>query len=114
MKKVGVVLFSFLPLVLASASAAGLSDRPTLGLIDRTPVVVRGEGFGARERVTVVLVADRRVSEKLRAGTGGNFVARFNQSLGRCTHFSLQAYGSSGSRARLLPARFSLACMPND
>ena len=114
MKKVGVVLFSLLPLVLANASSAGLSDRPTLRLIDRAPVVVRGVGFEASERVTVVLVADRRVSERLRAGAGGNFVARFNRSLGRCSRFSLQAYGSSGSRARLLPARFSIDCMPND
>jgi hypothetical protein len=113
MKKVGVVLFSMLLVVVANASA-GLSDRPTLRLVDRAPVVVRGEGFRAKERVTVVLIADRRVSEKLRAGSGGNFVARFSRSLGRCTRFSLQAYGSNGSRARLLPARFSIDCMPND
>jgi hypothetical protein len=71
-------------------------------------------GFGARERVTVVLVADRRVSAKLRASSAGNFVAHFNRNLGRCTRFSLQAYGSYGSRARLLPARFSIDCLPND
>ena len=113
MKTVGVVLFSVLLLAVANASA-GLSDRPTLRLLDRAPVVVRGEGFRVKERVTVVLIADRRVSEKLRAGSGGNFVARFDRNLGRCTRFSLQAYGSNGSRARLLPARFAIDCMPND
>jgi hypothetical protein len=114
MKTVGVVLFSAALLVVVASASAGLSDRPTLRLLDRAPVVVRGEGFNAKERVTVVLVADRRFSEKLRAGSGGNFVVRFNRSLGHCTRFSLQAYGSSGSRARLLPARFSIDCMPND
>ena len=113
MKKVGVVLFSLLPLLAAHASA-GISSGPTLRLVDRTPVVVRGEGFAAKERVTLVLVADRRVSEKLRAGAAGGFVARFDRSLGRCTRFSLQAYGSSGSRARMLPARISIDCLPND
>lgn len=113
MKKVGVVLFSLSLLAVANASA-GLSDRPTLRLADRTPLVVVGGGFEPRERVTLVLVADRRVSEKLRAGAGGNFVARFNWSLGRCTRFSLQAYGSNGSRARLLPARIAIDCTPND
>jgi hypothetical protein len=113
MKKVEVVLFSLSLLAVANASA-GLSDRPTLRLADRTPVVVAGGGFEARERVTLVLVADQRVSVKLRANAGGRFLARFNRSLGRCTRFSLQAYGSAGSRARMLPARITVDCTPND
>jgi hypothetical protein len=113
MKKVGVVLFS-LVLGAAANASAGLSDRPALRLVNRAPVVVRGEGFAAKERVTVVLIADGRMSEKLRASSTGNFVARFDRSLGRCTRFSLQAFGSSGSRARLLPARISIDCTPND
>jgi hypothetical protein len=112
-KKVGVVLFSMLPLIAVNASA-GISGGPTLRLVDRTPVVVRGEGFAAKERVTLVLVAERRMSKKLRAGSTGSFVARFDRDLGRCTRFSLQAYGSNGSRARMLPARISTDCLPND
>ena len=114
MKKVGVVLFSAVLLVAVASASAGLLDSPTLRLLDRAPVVVRGEGFEAKESVTVVLIAERRLAEKLRAGSGGKFVARFDRSLGRCTRFSLQAYGSNGSRARLLPARFAIDCMPND
>jgi hypothetical protein len=113
MKKVGVVLFLLSFLAVANASA-GFSDRPTLRLADRTPVVVAGGGFEAKERVTLVLVADQRVSVKLRANSSGKFVARFNRSLGRCTRFSLQAYGSAGSRARVLPARITVDCTPND
>ena len=112
MKKVGVVLFS--TLLLVATASAGISDKPSLRLVDRAPVVVRGEGFAANERVTLVLVADRKVSKKLQAGSAGQFVARFGRSLGFCTRFSLQAYGSNGSRARILPARISTACLPND
>jgi hypothetical protein len=112
-KKVGVVLFSLLPLLAAHASA-GISAGPTLRLVDRTPVVVRGEGFAAKERVTLVLVADRRVSKRVHAGSAGSFVARFDRNLGLCTRFSMQAYGSNGSRARMLPTRISIDCLPND
>jgi hypothetical protein len=112
-KKVGVVLFSLLPLLAAPASA-GIPSGPTLRLVDRTPVVVRGEGFAAKERVTLVLAADRRTSKRVYAGSAGSFVARFDRNLGRCNRFSLQAYGSEGSRVRMLPARISIACPPND
>jgi hypothetical protein len=45
-------------------------------------------------------------------GTGSARV-RFPVSLGRCERFSLQAFGSAGSRARLLPAATLPDCAPD-
>jgi hypothetical protein len=94
------------------ASAAAASSSPSLRLVDRAPVTVRGSGFAAGERVTVVLSSVTRVSRAVHAGAGGGFVVRFPRSLGRCARYSLQAYGATGTRARLT-ARLSLDCMPN-
>jgi hypothetical protein len=96
--------------VVAAATAA--SSAPSLRLVDRTPVTVRGSGFVAGERVTVVLSSATRTSRVVHADAGGRFVLRFRSSLGRCSRYSLQAYGATGTRARLT-ARLSLDCMPN-
>lgn len=101
--------------VLASASASGAAaTRPTLRVVDRTPVVIRGVGFAPEERVTVVVAAGPRSSRRVSTNANGAFVARFKLVLGRCTRYSVQAFGSTGSRARLMPSRVTVDCISGD
>ena len=109
----GLVLVASLVLAVAAASATS-ATRPTVRLVDRTPIVVRGSGFEAHERVTVVVAAGTRWTRRVTATAGGTLVARFTVSIGRCARYSIQAFGSAGSRARVLPTRPVLDCAPSD
>jgi hypothetical protein len=110
MKQATLVVLLLIGVSTAAAAFAASSSRPTLRVVDRTPVVVRGAGFVADERVSVVLSAGARSTRVVRATQAGAFVVRFKASLGRCSRYSLQAFGSAGSRARMLP-RISLDCV---
>lgn len=85
-----------------TAVASGAPSAPSLRLTDRTPVTVRGTGFAAGERVSVVLSSMTRTTRVAHAGLGGRFVVRFARSFGRCSRYTLQAYGATGTRARLV------------
>jgi hypothetical protein len=115
MRQVGVILALVIGVGFASAAASeAAATRPTLRLVDRAPVVIRGAAFAPRERVTVVLAAGSRSSSRVLANANGAFVARFRLALGRCTRYSVQAFGSRGSRARLMPSRVTVDCIPGD
>lgn len=115
MRQVGVILTLVLGFTLASASASGAAaTRPTLRVVDRTPLVIRGVGFASEERVTVVVAAQSRWSKRVTTTSDGAFVARFRVVLGRCARYSVQAFGSTGSRAHLMPSRVTIDCVPGD
>lgn len=115
MRQAGVVLTLALGVALAWASISGATaTRPTLRMVDRTPVVIRGVGFAPDERVTVVVAARSRWSKRVTATSGGTFVARFKVVLGRCSRYSIQAFGSTGSRARSMPLGVTADCVPDD
>jgi hypothetical protein len=101
----------------ASLAAAGLvgaqvTPRPSLDIVDSRPLVVRGNGFKANERVVVVLFAvGRRWIRATETTDAGSFTARFPVAMPRCRGFTLQAFGSRGSRARRL-SRLHTYCEP--
>lgn len=114
-RQAGVILALVVGGVLASAAASGASAiHPTLRLVDRTPIVIRGQGFAPRERVTVVVAAGSRSTRRFTANGDGAFVARFKLALGRCSRYSVQAFGTTGARARLMPSRVNVDCVPGD
>jgi hypothetical protein len=82
-------------------------------LDSRAPVVVHGTGFRPAERVSVLVVSGERRSKSVRSSASGAFRVRFPVSLGRCAPLSVQAFGSAGSRARLV-LRKAPACVPGD
>ncbi len=94
----------------ATVALGSFSGRSSLRLVDRTPVIVRGSGFAAGEQVSVALSAGTRSVRRAQATEAGTFVVRFGLSLGRCARYSIQAVGSTGSRARLV-SRIALACV---
>ena len=93
------------------ALASTASTGPTLVLLDREPLVVRGSAFRPGERVTVTARVfgegyGRRVMSVTQAG---RFTARFDalEIDDACTAYVIRAVGSSGSTASLrrqLPA----------
>ena len=114
MRQVGVILTLALGLAVGSASTSGAAaTRPTLRVVDRTPLVVSGAAFAPGERVTVVVAAGSRWSKRVTTTGRGTFVVRFNVRLGPCARYTVQAFGSTGSRARLIP-RITLGCVPDD
>lgn len=95
--------------VIALAAAAGTgassSARPLLGVADENPLVIRGTGFKANERVIVYLQAEERWTRRIEATPSGSFSVRFPTVMPARRALTAHAFGSRGSRARLLPAR---------
>jgi hypothetical protein len=87
--------------------------RPTLRLVDSTPIVLRGSHFRAHERVLVRLtVSELERARNVRANAAGSFTVTYaSVSFDRCSaDFSAVATGRSGSRASVKLAQ--LACPP--
>ena len=76
---------------------------PRLRLVDREPVVVRGEHFKAHEKVTVTLSAKGRWTRVVQATATGAFTARFAAATvdTSCPVYFVRATGSKGSAAIL-------------
>jgi hypothetical protein len=107
---------------LLSLAAAALSvffapdsraaTRPSLALLDRDPIVLRGRSFLPRERVRVTVTTTVRRTRLVYAGSRGGFTVRFTGLIvPRCGGFIARARGSSGDLATMkiqLPA-----CQPD-
>jgi hypothetical protein len=99
--------------VAASYASAG-SQAPSLRLVSRTPVKVRGAHFVAMEHVRLRIHTTRgTTTRQLIASSRGSFVAGLgNLSYDPCTSsLTIRARGSAGSLAALkLPQR---QCLPD-
>ena len=83
------------------AAASTANGGPRLGLVDQRPLIVRGTGFIAGERVVVRLAAGRAWTRSAVARSTGAFSVRFAASLTDCQRFTVRAVGDLGSHARL-------------
>ncbi len=103
--------------MLAAAGSAGAegtqTQRPQLTVTDTRPFEVRGAGFEPNERVQVLLALNGAQSWRSTvASRAGVFSVEFRGvSLGACSRFTMQALGSKGSRARVLPRRAHIDCV---
>ena len=71
-----VALAAVLGVALLAAEAAGSASTPRLSLVQRSPVVLKGTGFDAREQVVVTVRAPSLVVRRtVRAGANGRFRA---------------------------------------
>jgi len=90
----------------ASGTAGTAQARPLLGIPDTSPFEIRGTGFVPREQVQVLLAVNGRAySGTAVASSTGTFRLAFPARLGACGRFTVSAFGSKGSRARVLPRR---------
>jgi len=94
---VAVVALAATVATLASARA---TTRPTLRLVDASPVAFRGTGFKAHERVRVSVYAGTPATRRTSAGLRGRSTVRFaGLDRNACAGFSAVADGNEGSRA---------------
>jgi hypothetical protein len=94
-----VVVVVATTLLVAGTAQAREASRPALRVLDRTPFTVSGSGFGASERVRLVLNARGRYVRIVRASRSGAVAARFAVNADMCTAFTLRAVGAAGSMA---------------
>jgi len=110
---VGVCALAVAGVAAAQGTQAG---RPALTVTDMRPFEVRGAGFEPNERVQVLLAMNG--AQRWRstvASASGVFIVEFRGvSLGVCSRFTMQAVGSKGSRARILPRRLQIDCVSPD
>jgi hypothetical protein len=113
--RVGVIAAAVLvAALLGLAQGAGGADgavAPTLRVVGTSPFTVRGTFFKPGERVTVTMVAGKRLTARASANARGTFTVKFKVPVTRCTKYSLKAAGTLGSRATFTP-RLSAACKP--
>src|SRR5580765_390642 len=79
MRRTGLILFPIALAAAVSASSSTARPGPALTIRSVAPLIVVGNGFVARERVTItVRRASKRVDTRsVRAGAGGTFRLRF-------------------------------------
>jgi hypothetical protein len=103
----------------ASSAAAGpeaaAGRQASLRAIDLQPLIVRGIGVEPGERVRLILssAAEQRWRTTV-ATPRGSLTMGFGVSIGGCGRFTVQAFGSRGSRARLFPTRTQIDCVSPD
>jgi len=109
--KVSVVTAIAVAAAATAVPAGALGGAPTLALLGRDPVSVRGSDFRPLERVTVTATANgRSLSRHVRASRAGGFVVRFDLVASRCGGLGIRAARPSGATIWLkLPLP---ACMP--
>jgi hypothetical protein len=100
-----ILLLAAAALLAPAATGAQGTLSAKLQVLRERPALVRGEGFQPGERVTVVLVADERSMRSANANDRGVVTIRFAVALPHCARYSLQAFGSRGSRARSVARR---------
>jgi hypothetical protein len=97
--------------IVSTGSGQTTGNGPSLAVKDSRPFEIRGVGFKPGERVQILLVVDANQQWRTRvADPSGAFTAEFPVSIGVCQRFTLQAFGSKGSRARVRP-RLRIDCV---
>jgi hypothetical protein len=96
-----VLLLALLALVFApAASPSSTQARARISIVDEAPLVVRGVGFKASERVTVTVTHAKALFRRVAvAGPAGVVIARWTRALPTtCGSTTVTARGSMGTR----------------
>jgi len=107
---VAVLAAALLGLLQGTGAATG-AVAPALRVVGTSPFTVRGTFFKPGERVTVTMVAGKRLTARASANARGIFTVKFKVPVTRCTKYSLKATGALGSRATFTP-KLGVACKP--
>ena len=109
---ISVLLAALLP----SLAPAG-SLRARVWLADRSPLVVRGSGFAAAERVTVTITGAGRFVRTVTATRAGVIIVRWTSSptaKASCAVLAIRAAGSRGTVATAKVPGLECAQPPQD
>ena len=103
-RKLATAALAVAALAFPAATSASGSATPSLSLLQRSPLQVRGLHFKARERVVVTAGTQREhTSVSVRTTRRGRFVARFtNFATNTCMPIAIKAVGARGDRATLV------------
>lgn len=95
MKPILIVIVGAVALALVGAAATDAGTTPRLQVLDRSPLIIRGTGFGPRERVAVTVTVDgERTRRRVVATYRGTFTVRLDEiRLDGCTGATLVAAG---------------------
>ena len=88
--------------ILAAVAAApsGLArTHPTIDVTRIIPITVKGSGFKAGERVTVVVRSPAFHRKTVTASRRATFIAAFRSAASKCASIHATATGNKGSRA---------------
>jgi hypothetical protein len=86
----------------AAKGRSGVKAQPSLVMLSRHPLTVRGLHFKKRERIRIVVETKSDYRRTQRASATGSFTAAFDEvTLGRCDTATVRATGNLGSRALL-------------
>lgn len=90
-------------LAVSGTGSAAPDAKPALTIVDRSPLIVRGSHFEARERVVVTVSTETGNTRRAtRSSLRGTFLVRFDAiSIDPCTGATLAAFGVAGDFARL-------------
>jgi hypothetical protein len=90
--------------LLSAVTAGAQATRTRVWVSSTEPLVVRGSGFVARERVHVVVTAGGRFERTATAAADGSLVVRFRTAtVDRCLGYTVRAVGDQGSHATITP-----------
>jgi hypothetical protein len=99
----GLLALALMAAASATASTATQTARPTLTLVHRAPLVVRGAHFRATELVRLSAAAGTtHAIAAAKTTRSGAFVARFHYTPPVCMKLVVQATGQHGDHARLV------------
>ena len=93
-------------LVAGLSAGAAAANAPTVRLVARAPVALRGAGFAPGERLTVTVIAHgQRLRHPAASSTGSFSVVLADMKLGRCDSIRVSVTGSTGDHAglRIMP-----------
>ena len=112
--RVLVILAAFAALVSAGPGASSTATTPSLRVLDREPLAIRGTGFAARERVVVSARTQRgTISRRLVTSQLGTFTVRYELAFGTCTGVrTVLAVGARSGTATLRALPMTRECPP--
>ncbi len=102
---------------LAPSLALAGSLRARVWVADRSPLVVRGSGFGAAERVTITITGAGRYVRKVTATRSGAIVAHWSTGTNAkavCSPLFVRAVGARGTTATVKVAAIECPQPPAD
>ena len=101
--KVALALAATMLAASVGTAGAGTHPRPQLRLVDRSPLVVRGIGFQAAQRVTLSATSGEQLARRVFfVPLRGTFTARFDGiRLDACTGATIVAIAKSIELGRL-------------
>ena len=99
----GLLALALVAAASATASTTTQTARPTLTLVQRIPLLVRGTHFRPGERVRLTATAGTTHAAAATTATRtGRIVARFDYAPPICTRIVVHAAGQRGDRATLV------------